>query len=128
PLSYLSRRTQEFAWLLVPIGLIAGAVLALVLLRFARQHSGMPTVIRNGLKRREFFLEYQPIVALATGEVVGAEALLRWRRPDGTLVAPDLFIPIAESAGLIGQISARVLSLLAEEAEQLFHRFPDFHL
>jgi diguanylate cyclase (GGDEF)-like protein len=56
----------------------------------------------------EFEVHYQPIVDLAGGAVVGAEALARWR-PDGDLVLPDDFIPLAEETGLIAEIDRQVL-------------------
>jgi len=59
------------------------------------------TDMRQGLDRGEFFLVYQPQVNLATGETVGAEALIRWRHPVRGLIGPDRFIPIAESGTLI---------------------------
>jgi len=128
PLSYLSLRTWQFAWLLVPIGLLAGAVLGFTVLRLARIQLALPAVIKTALKRHEFFLLYQPIIDLQRGGIVGAEALIRWRRPGGELVRPDLFIPVAEDSGLIRQITARVLQLFAEEAGDLFKRYPDLHI
>jgi diguanylate cyclase (GGDEF)-like protein len=53
------------------------------------------------LPRREFELEFQPIMNIASGEIVGAEALMRWHSPTRGLVAPDDFIPAAEEIGLI---------------------------
>ncbi|HKJ95391.1 MAG TPA: bifunctional diguanylate cyclase/phosphodiesterase [Gammaproteobacteria bacterium] len=52
---------------------------------------------------------FQPLVALPGGEVVGAEALARWRRADDRFIPPGEFIPVAESAGLIGEITERML-------------------
>ena len=59
--------------------------------------------------RRGLFLEYQPVVDLVTGEVTGVEALVRWRHPQRGLVSPVDFIPVAERAGLIGQLGRWVL-------------------
>jgi diguanylate cyclase (GGDEF)-like protein/PAS domain S-box-containing protein len=61
----------------------------------------LETEIRNGLERGEFNLRYQQIVSLATGQLVGFEALLRWTRRDGQTIMPTEFIPLAEEAGLI---------------------------
>ena len=127
PIAYLHERIRYIAMITLPLGLVTGGLLALALLRIASNQRSMPSQIRSGLKRNEFFLEYQPIVELATGRWVGAEALLRWRRGK-ELVRPDLFIPSAEEAGLIKQISRRVVGLACLDAAGLFREFPDFHL
>lgn len=65
--------------------------------------------IREGLERGEFVAVFQPKVKLETGELVGAEALARWRRPDGTIVSPGQFIPIAEELGVIHTLGKSVM-------------------
>ena len=57
--------------------------------------------LRLGLERCEFELNYQPILDLKSEHVCGFEALLRWRHPRLGMVAPDIFIPLAEETGLI---------------------------
>ena len=57
--------------------------------------------LRKALERQEFRLFYQPIVGLSSGQIVGFEALIRWMRPDGQQISPDLFIAVAEDMGLI---------------------------
>ncbi len=64
----------------------------------------------RALDRDEFVLEYQPVVCLRTGSIVGAEALLRWRRADGELVGPAEFIPLAEETGNIEAIGEWALT------------------
>lgn len=60
--------------------------------------------IREGIARDEFALAYQPLVGAAGGNIVAVEALLRWNRPDGKLIGPNVFIPVAEDSGLINTL------------------------
>ncbi|HOA00343.1 GGDEF and EAL domain-containing protein [Ruminococcus sp.] len=62
------------------------------------------------IDNNELQLFYQPKIDLATGRLMGVEALIRWIKPDGTIVKPDDFVPIAESSHLIGRISEFVLN------------------
>ena len=65
--------------------------------------------IELALQQKEFFLVYQPIIKVETMEVVGAEALIRWRRSDGEIVGPDRFIPLACESDLITKIGSWVI-------------------
>lgn len=64
----------------------------------------LETDLEAAVPRREFELDFQPILNIASGEIVGAEALMRWRSPSRGLVPPEDFIPVAEETGLIVQL------------------------
>ncbi|MBR4101900.1 MAG: EAL domain-containing protein [Oscillospiraceae bacterium] len=65
--------------------------------------------LAHAIASKQLQLYYQPKVDLRTGRTMGAEALIRWVKPDGTMVSPNIFIPIAERTGLISEISHFVL-------------------
>jgi EAL domain-containing protein (putative c-di-GMP-specific phosphodiesterase class I) len=76
--------------------------------------------LKRALERQEFELHYQPRVNVANGQVVGAEALVRWRHPTRGLLAPDTFIPLCESSGLIHLLGLTVFrQAAAQRAEWL---------
>jgi diguanylate cyclase (GGDEF)-like protein len=70
---------------------------------------GMLAELRNALDKDELELHYQPKADLRTGDVVGVEALLRWRHPERGPVSPEEFIPLAEQTGLMRQITQFVV-------------------
>jgi predicted signal transduction protein with EAL and GGDEF domain len=75
----------------------------------ASDRAHMEGNLRRAVQLEQFEVHYQPIVWLASGEAIGVEALVRWRREDGTLVPPAEFIPVAEDMGLIMPIGRMVM-------------------
>ena len=67
----------------------------------ARERMQMLSQLRTAFSAERLFLVYQPFINLASGRVVGAEALLRWRTEQGEFIPPDRFIPLAEQSGLM---------------------------
>ena len=74
------------------------------------------TRLRKATESQRWVLHYQPVVELDTGSMVGVEALIRWIEPDGTMVPPIEFIPLAEELGLIEQIGDWVVQEITYQA------------
>lgn len=74
------------------------------------EHSSLEKELEKALDNNELKLFYQPKIDLSTYSVVGAEALIRWIKPNGTIIPPCDFIPVAESSSLITKISEFVLN------------------
>jgi diguanylate cyclase (GGDEF)-like protein/PAS domain S-box-containing protein len=80
--------------------------------------------IRAAVERHEFNLDYQPIISLADGRIIGFEALARWQHPRRGFVAPSEFIPIAEECGLIIPLGDWVLREACRQLREWKNRFP----
>jgi diguanylate cyclase (GGDEF)-like protein/PAS domain S-box-containing protein len=88
--------------------------------RNARQVAryALSSALSDALTRREFFLEYQPLVRLTDSALVGVEALARWRHPSQGRLSPDAFIGLAEETGIIVPLGAWVLREACEQARR----------
>jgi diguanylate cyclase (GGDEF)-like protein len=82
--------------------------------------------LRLGILRQEFFLEYQPIVALDSQELTGFEALVRWQHPQQGLVSPAAFIPLAEATGQIIPLGRWVLQEACQQLKVWQAQFPQY--
>lgn len=103
------------------LGLLIIGAIVLVLAAFSRLMSrrqlGNPVAdIERGLAAGEFVPYYQPIVDIRSGQLRGAEVLVRWRKEDGSLVLPGAFIPLAESSGLIREMTRDLMRRVCAEA------------
>jgi sensor c-di-GMP phosphodiesterase-like protein len=117
PRSVLPPDQADLSWM----GKSAIGAMVLVMLGFTmltqRRGSDNPVAeLKNALARGEFIPYYQPIVDIRSGQLRGAEVLVRWRKPDGTLVLPGSFIPLTESSGLIRAMTRHLMRQVCTEA------------
>jgi diguanylate cyclase (GGDEF)-like protein/PAS domain S-box-containing protein len=92
---------------------------------------GLQSDLRRALDTpdsREFLLDYQPIVELATQRVVGVEALMRWDHPVQGRITPAVFVPLAEETGLIVPLGRRALHLACSDSAPWVREYPGMHV
>lgn len=128
PRASMQAEMLEDWWWLLPISLLLSTFIGGLVFQLARQSQSLGGELHGALRRDELQVLYQPIFDLNTRRCVGAEALLRWRRPDGTLTSPDLFIPLAENTGQIRQITDFVLQRLLEQLGHLLRANPQLYI
>jgi sensor c-di-GMP phosphodiesterase-like protein len=125
PRSMLPLDHQNLRW----IGNFLGAVIlvgvAAFLILLPRQKPDNPvSQLEAALEGGEFVPYYQPVVDIRSGQLHGAEVLVRWRKPDGSLVLPGAFVPLAESSGLIHEMTRQLMRRVCTEAGQAIGRRP----
>jgi sensor c-di-GMP phosphodiesterase-like protein len=105
-------------------GLLAIFILALSVLLPRRDRTNPVADIERAMKAGEFVPYFQPIVDIRSGRLRGAEVLIRWRKPDGTIVPPASFIPLAESSGLIIELTRGLMRRVCQDAGALLGARP----
>jgi sensor c-di-GMP phosphodiesterase-like protein len=125
PRGLLPAEHTNLRWL----GMGAAGAIVLIAAGFAtlmprRRTSNPVAEIERALDAGEFIPYYQPIVDIRSGQLRGAEVLVRWRKPDGTLVLPGAFIPLAESCGLIRDMTRDLMRKVCIEAGAAIGRRP----
>jgi sensor c-di-GMP phosphodiesterase-like protein len=99
-------------------GMLSLALVAFALILRHRQRDNPVAELERALRRGEFVPYYQPIVDITNGRLRGAEVLMRWKKPDGTVLAPAAFIPLAESSGLIVAMTRSIMHRVVAEMGQ----------
>ncbi|WP_190304759.1 EAL domain-containing protein [Pseudomonas chlororaphis] len=128
PRTNMRREIFEGWWWLLPSSLVLAVFIGGLTFQLAGQRQSLGAELQGALRRGELQVLYQPIFDLRTRQCVGAEALLRWRRPDGTLTSPELFIPMAENTGQIRPITDFVLQRLLEQLGHLLRANPQLYI
>jgi len=112
----------------VPVALLVSAVATWLMLRWGRSLRSPRHALLDAVRRKAFFAVYQPVMSLEDGRCVGAEALVRWRLPDGTVVLPDRFIPMAEAVGVIHAITTCVIETVLDNLGPHLAAHPALHV
>ena len=114
--------------LLVLLAAVLALLFGLLALLWLRHRLSMAGEFREAVWRRELSAHYQPVIELATGRCVGAEVLARWRRADGSHVPPDVFIPMAERAGLIAKVREQIVAAMVRDLGSWLRDNRDAHI
>ncbi|SMF69910.1 sensor c-di-GMP phosphodiesterase, contains CSS-motif sensor and EAL domain [Xaviernesmea oryzae] len=128
PRANLAAKLREEQFLLLPVGAFIAIFIVGIVAWLSRKRLSPLGELSIAVRKREFIVHYQPIVELKTGTCIGAEALVRWQRPDGSLVRPDLFIPLAEESGLILPITDQVIEAIIAELGALLRMDRSLHV
>ena len=117
---------QLLFWL--PFGALISMVAAAFILRVLRRLQSPRYRLQDAINARELVVYYQPIVALDTGKITGAEALARWPQPDGSMLSPNIFIPLAEQTGLTTRLTRLIIEKVFEDMGEWLRHYPDQHI
>ncbi|MEL2240274.1 EAL domain-containing protein [Leclercia adecarboxylata] len=117
---------QLIFWL--PFGVLISLLTAWFILRVLRRLQSPRYRLLDAINAREFKVHFQPIVALNSGRLTGAEALARWPQPDGSYLSPDIFVSLAEQTGLTNQLTTLIIEKVFEEMGEWLRQHPGHHI
>lgn len=109
-------------------GLVAIGVLMLGFVLLRRSGNHPLADIERALAANEFVAYYQPIVDITSAKLLGAEVLVRWRKPDGTIISPATFIPLLEQGGLIMDMTRRLMRRVCAEIGPAYAGRPELNV
>ncbi len=121
----LRRNATPFEIFAIAGGLVGSAASLSLVMWLSRRRSILRR-LQLAVLKGELILHYQPILDAKTKQVVGAEALMRWPAKSGVAIGPDEFIPIAEDAGMINDLTCFAIRRVGEELGPLLRLNPDF--
>ncbi|MGR5140524.1 EAL domain-containing protein [Photobacterium sp. DNB23_23_1] len=122
-ISYVTNSDQFITQLLLFFMLLSGCLLIGL---YRTPERTLKEMITHGLLKKEFIPFYQPIIDTRSGKMTGCEVLIRWQRPDGELISPNQFIPIAEHNGQIKQLTVYLLELIIDQFQDELIAESDF--
>ncbi|CEK11573.1 EAL domain-containing protein [Legionella hackeliae] len=121
-------RYKSLQLILLPFGFITAVFIIGLVIYYSLKRLSFRAELQEALRNDEFIVHYQPIIHTASGKCCGAEALIRWQRPNGQIVRPDLFIRYAEEAGLISPITDKIINKIFTELEKFLVQHRDLHV
>ncbi|MBV8790608.1 MAG: EAL domain-containing protein [Pseudolabrys sp.] len=108
---------SDLSWLSHFAAIALGLLIVTLGIILPRRETGNPVAeLQRALEAGEFVPYYQPLVDIRSGQLRGAEVLVRWKKPDGSLVLPGAFIPLAESSGMILALTRDLMKRVCAEA------------
>jgi sensor c-di-GMP phosphodiesterase-like protein len=110
---------------LAAAGAIIGSIGSAIFLLWIYSRRSLAVRLRAALRSGELFLVYQPIVDANLGRIVAAEALMRWRTRRGSFIAPDLFVPAAEEAGFVGDLTRLAIATAGRDLAETLRAYPE---
>jgi sensor c-di-GMP phosphodiesterase-like protein len=110
------------------LGGLTGYLISLAFALWYNRSQDLCQQLRRAIVRNKLEVVYQPIVSLATGRIVGGEALSRWTDEEGNEVGPDVFVKIAEDHGFVGLITKSVVQRTLRDFGQTLRDRPDLHI
>jgi sensor c-di-GMP phosphodiesterase-like protein len=110
------------------LGGLAGGFIGLSFMLLYRRNQGMAHQLRKAIRRGRLRMVYQPIVRLEDRRIVRAEALVRWNDDDGAAVSPEVFVPVAELGGFVGELTELVVRLVLRDLGDVLRGHSDFSL
>jgi sensor c-di-GMP phosphodiesterase-like protein len=119
-------RWQQY--LLMGVGGVTSGLLGFLLSILDHRSRGMARQLRRAIRKDKLRVVYQPIVELAGGRIVEAEALVRWTDADGLAVRPDVFVGIAEQRGFVGELTRLVVRKALADLGYLLRSSQEFRL
>lgn len=126
--SYVLERDVAPSVIALVCGAVMGGMLGGFLATLYRRRKTLESQLYRAIRGNHLYLEYQPIARVRDQQIVGAEALCRWRSESGTLEQPQDFIRIAEQRNWIGALTLAVLTRALGECGDLLRENPDFTL
>ena len=121
--NFLTRHAQMLA-IGTSLGLLLLVAWIHLMVRISRNRLSMTAELREGLASGRISVQYQPVVDLGSRCCVGMEALARWKRAGGDWVSPSIFIPVAEDAGIVQDVTRAVMQIAVRDMQRILAEFP----